>query len=154
MSVTRPSRLAFLVGQGTKDDQSTWEGLFHLTLPHHSPSLREVRAGAQGRALESVTEVETAEGCCLLVCIVCSFTPARVLLHHALIQKRPHRPACRLSLWRHVSLLWFPLLCWCLGLCQLDKSQHKGLLSKTCKEPKTQLQGGKVPIMYTNVQHH
>ena len=37
------------------------ESLFHLTLPHHSPSLKEVKAGAQGRNLEAGTEIEAIE---------------------------------------------------------------------------------------------
>jgi hypothetical protein len=37
---------------------------FYLTLPHHSPSLKEVRAGIQDRNLERVTDTEAMEEQC------------------------------------------------------------------------------------------
>lgn len=42
------------------------KGLLHSTLPGHGPSLKENRAGTQGRNLKA----ETTEGHCMLACFV------------------------------------------------------------------------------------
>jgi hypothetical protein len=41
-----------------------WEGkgLFHLRVPHHKPSLKEVRAGTQVWNLQAGADTETMEG--------------------------------------------------------------------------------------------
>ena len=39
-----------------------------LTLPHHSPSLKEAKAGSQDRNLEAGAEAEVIEEYCLHIC--------------------------------------------------------------------------------------
>ena len=41
---------------------------FSLLFSGHTPSLREVRAGTQGRSLEAAAEAEGMKECCLLAC--------------------------------------------------------------------------------------
>lgn len=48
-----------------------WVYLFHPTVLHHCSSVKEVRAGTQGRNLEAGTEAEPMEECCLLACSTC-----------------------------------------------------------------------------------
>ena len=50
-----------------KQEQVEEKGVY-LAYPDHSLSLREVRAGTQGSRLETETEPEAVEGCCLLAC--------------------------------------------------------------------------------------
>lgn len=52
------------------------ESLFHLTLPHHCPSLKEVKEGAQGRNLEAGTQVEAVEEWFLVACSLWLYQPA------------------------------------------------------------------------------
>ena len=46
------------------------KGFFQLAVPHHSPSLKEIRAGAWAGSgsgdLEAGTDAEAVEECCLL----------------------------------------------------------------------------------------
>lgn len=44
------------------------KGLFHVTLPHHSPSVRKVRAGMQEGNLEPGTEAEAVKERFVLAC--------------------------------------------------------------------------------------
>lgn len=44
------------------------EGLFQLTFLHYSTSQKEITAASEGRNLETGTETEAVEKCCLLTC--------------------------------------------------------------------------------------
>ena len=51
------------------------KGLIQLTLPHHSSSLKEVKAGTQHRNLEAGTYTESMEEHCLLTRSLCFAQP-------------------------------------------------------------------------------
>ena len=60
--------------------QHGWGRSGQITVPHHSPSLWEVRAGPQqGRNLEEGADAEAMEGCCSRACSPCLAQP--VLLY-------------------------------------------------------------------------
>lgn len=92
-----------------------------------SPQSREVWPGTQSRTLESGTQTEIKEECCLLngfslsVLSLLSYTipgPSWALPHQALTEKLCHRPANRPVFQRHF-LNEGSLFSDCLGLCQV-----------------------------------